>query len=52
MYELIWAIVVILFLAWLLGFVFFNAGFLIHILLLLVIIGILYNLLAPRRTVP
>lgn len=52
MYELIWAIVVILFIFWLLGLFVFNAGFLIHILLILVIIGVLYNLLAPRRTVP
>jgi hypothetical protein len=43
---LIWAIIVILFVLWLLGFSLHIAGNLIFLLLVLAIIGVIYNLLA------
>lgn len=46
--RLIWAIVIVLFVFWLLGFVIHIGGGLIHLLLLLAIIGVVYNLLAGR----
>jgi len=49
MLDLIWTGVVILFILWLLGFSFHIAGGLIHILLVLALIGIVYNLLTGRR---
>ena len=51
MVSLIWTIVVVLFVLWLLGFALHVAGGLIHLLLVLAIIGIIYNLLAGRRAV-
>ncbi|HET8835835.1 MAG TPA: lmo0937 family membrane protein [Gemmatimonadales bacterium] len=43
---------VILFVAWLLGFVVFHvAGGLIHILLVIAIVVFIFNLLSGRRTV-
>lgn len=51
MVSLIWTLVVILFVLWLLGFAFHFAGALIHILLILAIIGIVFNLLVGRRAV-
>lgn len=49
MIGLIWTIVVVLFVLWLLGFALHVAGGLIHLLLILAIIGIIYNLLVRRR---
>jgi hypothetical protein len=51
MASLIWTIVVVLFVLWLLGFALQVAGSLIHLLLVLAIIGIVYNLLVGRRAV-
>jgi hypothetical protein len=51
MVGLIWAIVVVLFVLWLLGFALSVGGGLIHLLLILAIIGILYKLLVGRRAV-
>ena len=52
MVSLIWTLVVILFVLWLLGWAVFHiAGGLIHLLLLLAIIGIAFNLLVGRRAV-
>jgi hypothetical protein len=51
MVSLIWTIVVVLFVLWLLGFAIHIGGGLIHLLLLLAIIGIIYNLLFGRRAV-
>jgi hypothetical protein len=51
MVSLIWTIVVVLFVLWLLGFALHFAGGLIHLLLVLAIIGIIYNLLVGRRAV-
>jgi hypothetical protein len=42
---LIWAIIVVLFVLWLLGFSLHIAGNLIFLLLVLAIIGVIYNLL-------
>lgn len=49
MVSLIWTLVVILFVLWLIGFAMRVAGGLIHILLILAIIGIVFNLLVGRR---
>jgi hypothetical protein len=49
MTRLIWTIIVVLFVLWLLGVAVHVAGGLINLLLLLVIIGIVYNLVVGRR---
>ena len=49
--NVIWTILVILFILWLIGLVGHIGGSLINILLVLVVIGIIYNLLAGRRAV-
>jgi hypothetical protein len=51
MVSLIWTVVVVLFVLWLLGFALQFGGGLIHLLLLLAVIGIIYNLLVGRRAV-
>ncbi|TMD85982.1 MAG: lmo0937 family membrane protein [Chloroflexi bacterium] len=48
---MIWTIVVVLFVLWLLGFALSFGGGLIHLLLVLAVIGIIYNLLVGRRAV-
>jgi hypothetical protein len=49
MVSLIWTIVVVLFALWLVMFAVHIGGALINLLLLLAIIGIIYNLLVGRR---
>lgn len=49
--SLIWTIVVILFVLWLIGLVAHIGGSLINILIVLVVIGVIYNLLTGRRAV-
>jgi uncharacterized protein DUF5670 len=51
MAGLIWTIVVVLFVLWLLGVAVHVGGGLINLLLLLVVIGIIYNLVVGRRAV-
>ena len=51
MVSLIWTVVVVLFVLWVLGLSLRVAGGLIHLLLILAIIGIIYNLLVGRRAV-
>ena len=51
MLNLIWAAVVVLFVLWLLGFSIHIGGSLIHLLLVLALIGFVYNLLIGRRMV-
>lgn len=46
---ILWTIVVVLVILWLLGFAFRVAGGLIHLLLVLAIIVVIYNLIAGRR---
>ena len=46
MAGLIWAVIVVLFVMWLLGFSLHIAGNLIFLLLVLAIIGVIYKLLA------
>lgn len=49
MAGLIWAIIVICFIAWILGFLVFHlAGGLIHILIIIAVILLIYNLLTGR----
>jgi hypothetical protein len=51
MVNLIWTAAVILFILWLLGFSVHVGGSLIHLLLILALMGIVYNLLIGRRIV-
>jgi len=51
MASLIWTVVVVLFVLWLLGFALQIGGGLIHLLLIVAIIGIVYNLRVGRRAV-
>jgi hypothetical protein len=46
---ILWAIVIILVVLWLIGFLAFHVGGVIHILLVIAIIVLLYNLFAGRR---
>ncbi len=48
MAGILWAIIVILFIFWLLGFLAFHLGGFIHIVLLIVVILIIVNLLTGR----
>lgn len=48
MAGLIWTIVVVLFILWLLGVAVHVGGGLINLLLLLIVIGIVYNLVGRR----
>ena len=48
---MIWTIVVVLVVLWLLGFLFHIAGGLIHILLVLAVLAIIYQLITGRRVV-
>jgi hypothetical protein len=49
MASLLWTVVVVLVVLWLLGFVAHVGGGLIHILLVIALIVLIYNLLAGRR---
>jgi len=51
MLNLIWTAVVVLVVLWLLGFSIHLGGSLIHLLLVLALIGIVYNLFVGRRIV-
>jgi uncharacterized protein DUF5670 len=46
---MLWTIFVVLLVLWLLGFSFHIAGGLIHLLLVLAVIMLIYNLIAGRR---
>jgi hypothetical protein len=48
MSGLIWTIVVILFVLWLLGFTVFHIGSLIHILIVVAVILLIFNLISGR----
>ena len=49
--NVVWTIIVILFVLWLIGLVAHIGGSLINILIVLVVIGVIYNLLTGRRAV-
>jgi hypothetical protein len=51
MFNLIWTAVGVLFVLWLLGFSVHVGGSLIHLLLVLALIGIVYNLFIGRSVV-
>ncbi|TVQ18442.1 MAG: lmo0937 family membrane protein [Leptolyngbya sp. DLM2.Bin15] len=51
MINLIWTAVVVLVILWLLGFAINIGGGLIHLLLVLALIGVIYNVLTGRRPV-
>lgn len=48
---MLWTIFVILLILWLLGFSFHVAGGLIHLLLVIAVVVLVYNLIVGRRTV-
>ena len=49
---MLWTVALVLFILWILGFgVFHVAGAFIHVLLVLAVISILWNLIAGRRAV-
>jgi len=48
---MLWTIAVILFILWLLGFVAFHVGAIIHILLVAAIIVVLWRIISGRRPV-
>jgi hypothetical protein len=49
---MLWALAVILFILWILGFIVFHvAGAVIHLLLVAAVIAIIYRLVANRRAV-
>jgi hypothetical protein len=48
---MLWTIFVVLLVLWLLGFSFHVAGGLIHLLLVLAVIMLIYNLVVGRRAV-
>ena len=47
---MLWTIVVILLILWLLGFSFHVAGGLIHLLLVVAVVVLVFNLISGRRT--
>lgn len=47
--SILWAIVVVLVVLWLLGFILHVGGGLIHLLLIVALIVLLYNLFVGRR---
>jgi Family of unknown function (DUF5670) len=49
MLNLVWTAVVVLFVLWLLGFSVHVGGSLIHLLLVLALIGVIYNVMMGRR---
>jgi len=49
--NILWLVVVVLVVLWLLGFLLNIGGGLIHILIVIAVIVLLYNLLVGRRTV-
>jgi len=51
MAGVLWTIIVILFVFWLLGLLLHFGGGLIHILLVVALIALVYNLLTGRRAV-
>jgi hypothetical protein len=48
MVGIIWAIIVVLFVFWLLGFTFHIAGGLIHLLLVVCVVLLIFNLVTGR----
>ncbi len=47
--SILWTIIVVLVVLWLLGFILHVGGALIHVLLIVALIVLLYNLLVGRR---
>jgi Family of unknown function (DUF5670) len=48
---MLWTVFVILLILWLLGFSFHIAGGLIHLLLVIAVVVLVFNLISGRRTV-
>jgi len=52
MLNLIWAIVIVLFVLWLIGVVWHILGWLIHLALVVALILVVYNLLRGKPPIP
>ena len=50
MAGILWTVIVVLFVLWLLGFALHIGGGLIHLLIVLAVIALVYNLLVGRRS--
>lgn len=50
MAGILWTVIVVLFVLWLLGFALNVGGGLIHLLIVLAVIALVYNLLVGRRS--
>jgi hypothetical protein len=48
--SILWTVVIVLVVLWLLGLLLFHAGTLIHLLLVVALIVLLYNLFVGRRS--
>jgi Family of unknown function (DUF5670) len=46
---MLWTVIVVLFILWLLGFSFHVGGGLIHLVLVIAVVVLIYNLLTGRR---
>ena len=51
MANLIWTVLTILFVFWLIGLIAHIGGSLINLLLVIVVIGVIYNLVTGRRAI-
>ena len=49
--NLVWLLVVVLVIAWLLGLTVFNLGNIVHLLLVLIVLAVIYNVVTGRRAV-
>lgn len=49
MINIIWTIIFVMFILWIFGFILHIGGILIHLLLVLALIGIVYNILTVRK---
>ena len=47
--QMLWTLIVILFILWLLGFSFHIGGGLIHLLLVIAVVVLIFNLISGRR---
>lgn len=49
---MLWALVAIILIAWLLGYMVFSVGSLIHVLLVVALVIVIYNLVVDSRRAP
>ena len=49
--SVLWAVIVVFFVLWVLGFTYHIGGGIIHILLVIVLVALVYNLVTGRRPI-